>query len=300
MNPALITELLTAIRDAVASNRRQDDVAVPRFDPATSDSGAEAWCSNIETLGAEFGWSGIAMVAKAGKALKGSALVWFETWEPDTGRTWANFRNELTDLYPPKKNLSEKLSRAVLYNSDSADSYCEYAREKMRLLKNTKINFTEAQLVELVCGSIRDVNVKMASFNSNVQTTSELMTLFTTYSKIKKRPLEQNGDNKYDDRSGPSGTKRSKPNDDVQDKRCFSCGKSGHIKSQCFRLPESPKNNDKNESIKIPSPPKKCTICKKIGHDEGSCWFKDKTKSTAITNTDNLQPPKVNCFTKSS
>lgn len=155
--------------------------------------GAETWCSNIESLAGEFGWSSIATFAKAGKALKGSALLWFETWDPAAGRSWENLRIELTALYPEKKNLANKLQKAVLYTSESADSYCEYAREKIRLLRNTKIVFTELQLVELVCGSISDVNVRMASFNSSVKTTSELISLSTSYAKSKKRPLEQSG-----------------------------------------------------------------------------------------------------------
>lgn len=92
----------------------------------------------------EFGWSNAATVAKAGKARKGSALLWFETWDPAEGRSWDNLRLELVTLFPEKKNLAEKLQKAVLYTSETADSYCEYARKKKnRLLKNTKITFTE-------------------------------------------------------------------------------------------------------------------------------------------------------------
>lgn len=69
----------------------------------------------------------------------------------------------------------------MLLTSDSSDTYCEYAREKLRLLRNTNISFSEEQLVELVCGGIVNVIVKMASHNSRVKTTTELMSLFTTY-----------------------------------------------------------------------------------------------------------------------
>lgn len=103
--PAL-QELLKAIKDAVSGTRRRDDdVALPTFDPTTSDLGAEAWCNNIGTLAKEFGWTGIATVAKAGKALKGSALLWFETWDPTEGRSWENLRSVLTALYPEKKRI---------------------------------------------------------------------------------------------------------------------------------------------------------------------------------------------------
>ncbi|KAH9637846.1 hypothetical protein HF086_005504 [Spodoptera exigua] len=191
MDLPVLQDLLKAIKDAVSGTRRRDDdVALPIFDPTTSDLGAESWCNNIETLSKEFGWSSVATVAKAGKALKGSALLWFETWDPVEGRSWENLRTELTALYPEKRNLAEKLQKAILYTSESSDSYCEYAREKLRLLRNTKIAFTESQLIDLVCGNITDVNVKMASFNSNVKTTSELIALFTSYAKIRKRPSE--------------------------------------------------------------------------------------------------------------
>ena len=155
------------------------------FDPSKTDNGASTWCDNIEKLGSNLGWSSIAQVAKAGKALRGSALLWFETWEPEEGRDWKNFRSEIVSLYPEKKNLSEKLYRAITYSSDNADTYCEYAREKVRLLKATKISFTENQLIELICGSIRDNNVRMASFNSSVKNVSDLIALFTSYAKTR-------------------------------------------------------------------------------------------------------------------
>lgn len=245
MDTTALEGLLKVICDAVATNRRQDDVVLPIFDPATSDGGAETWCENIAALGKEFGWSSIAIVAKAGKALKGSALVWFETWEPQSGRSWENFRTEIIDLYPAKKNLSEKLYKAVSYSSDFADSYCEYAREKIRLLKNTKVAFTEAQLIELVCGSIRDVNVRMASFNSSTKTTSELVSLFTSYVKVKKRPFKHNLDASQ---GGPSTSKRFKGDfklsDNSSERNCFLCGKSGHVKAQCFKRRNTQFRND--------------------------------------------------------
>lgn len=152
MDSATLEGLLKAIRDAVAVKQRGDDVVLPPFDPAKNDNGAENWCTTIDSIAKDLEWSSITTVAKAGKALKGSALLWYETWEPEEGRSWENFRTTLKDLYPEKRNLTDKLSRAVLLTSESSDSYCEYAREKLRLLKNTKISFTEQQLLELVCG----------------------------------------------------------------------------------------------------------------------------------------------------
>lgn len=144
MDTELLRGLLAAVQEALSCNRRQDDVALPVFDPATSDNGAAAWC---DQLGTEFGWSSTAKVSKAGKALKGSVLIWFETWQPQDGRTWDNFSAELKSLYPVKRNLSEKLYTAITFSSDSTDSYCEYAREKLRLLKKKIPRFLSRSII---------------------------------------------------------------------------------------------------------------------------------------------------------
>lgn len=292
MDIPILQELLKAIKDAVSGSRPKDsDVALPVFDPATSDLGAESWCNNIETLAKEFGWSNIATVAKAGKALKGSALLWFETWDPSEGRSWDNLRSELTALYPEKKNLAEKLQRAVLYTSETADSYSEYAREKIRLLKNTKIMFTELQLIELVCGSISDISVKMASFNSNVKSTSELISLFTSYAKTKKRPVDFNAK----DSSNSHPPKRFKIDSRPNDIKCFNCGLFGHTKLQCFRKTsqnnESKGNSESRDQASEHNDLTKrrfCTYCKKPGHIDIFCRFKPKNETPNPENKSNF------------
>lgn len=147
--------LIKTLQDAVSSNRcKEDDIALPTFDPEKINRGAAAWCSEIKALADELRWSSISTVARAGKALRGSALQWFESWEPEEGRTWKNFCADFTYIYPDEKDLADRLSREVLYTFSSADSYCEYAKEKIRLLRNTKVGFTEEQIVELVCGYV--------------------------------------------------------------------------------------------------------------------------------------------------
>lgn len=280
MEPTVLEGLLKAISDAVSGRRHaDDDVALPVFDPATSDSGAEGWCKSIEELSKEFGWSSITTVAKAGKALKGSALLWFESWVPSKGgRTWENFRTDLADLYPEKRNLSEKLSEAVLYNSDSADSYCEYAREKVRQLRNTKISFTEDQLIELICGSITDVNVRMAAFNSSVKSTSQLISLFSSYVKPKKRPIDQNDSDSITEQSKAKRPKLEIRNNTSKEKKCYSCGKTGHIKIHCNRNRNPPSETVTSTPGNKASNRVTCTFCKKPGHNDSVCWHKARSE----------------------
>jgi hypothetical protein len=300
----ILDSLVKAIRDAVATNQRHDDVALPLYNPEKNDNGADAWCRSIEKLGSELKWSSIQQAAKAGKALRGSALLWFETWEPETERSWEALRKDICDLYPEKKNISERLSKAVMFTSDSADTYCEYAREKIRLLRSTKVAFTESQLVELVCGSISDVSVRISSLNSTVGSTQELITLLSSYEKIpRKRQLENVAQS-----VSTNNAKRFKTNNESlrDEKMCFVCGKNGHLMARCPKnMPQSGAKEsviDNNHTAKtICSFCKKvghtfekcfhrvaCTVCKKMGHSHDKCFqrFQLRNQDKNVNNTE--------------
>ncbi|KAJ8718754.1 hypothetical protein PYW07_016310 [Mythimna separata] len=280
MEPSqLLENMVQAIRDAVTANQRHDDIALPLFDPDKNDNGAETWCRSIEKLGAEFKWSSIQQAAKAGKALRGSALTWFETWEPETERSWETLRKDLVDLYPEKKNLSEKLSRAVLYTSDSANTYCEFAREKVRLLRSTRVAFTQPQLIELVCGGITEVNVRMASLNSSVSTIPELIALFSSYEKVaKKRSSEIAIDS---NQTISNNAKRFKSGNELKprdEKTCYTCGKSGHLMARCLKNAVHSIDKESGSQYKnlqtIKTIKDICSFCKKEGHTFEKCFHR--------------------------
>lgn len=273
MDNETVTNLLKAIRDAVStSQQKDDDIALPLFDPDKNDCGARSWCDSIETLRADLKWSSVKTAAKAGKALRGSASFWLESWEPVEGRSWEQFRTDIIDAYPEKKNLSERLSKAVLYTSDSADSYGEYAREKIRLFRNTKISFSDEQLIELVCGGITDVDVRMASLNNGVTTTATLISILSIYVKNKKRPLDNAN-------LVPVLNKRPK----FSEKKCFNCNQVGHLQIHCPKIKSQFRTHTVSQTPPLlkPSDPriKICTYCKKIGHSESVCYHKQRAES---------------------
>lgn len=291
MDPDAVANLIKVLSDAISSKSRNEDIALPIFDPEKYDNGAETWCSSIEDLGADLGWSSLQKTAKAGKVLRGSALAWFESWEPETGRTWENFKKDIIASYPHKRNLAEKNLKAALYNSDSANTYCDYAREKLKLLRNTKIAYTETELVEIVCGGICDENIKLACLNSSLKTTSELITVLSSHVKQqKKRPF----DNSMSEINNKM--KRFKPNTETKSpvaRRCYKCGKLGHIQSQCFYqtdltsdLDKKPQISDqiKKEFATTNRPLNICKYCKKAGHLEENCFFKQRRQLTKDSN----------------
>ncbi|CAG5050432.1 unnamed protein product [Parnassius apollo] len=92
MDVELVKGLLETIQNVMVSNMRHDDSAVSIFDLDKNNDGAAAWCESFDKLGDELKWSSFEKVAKAGKALRSSALSWFDTWEPETGRLWEEFK----------------------------------------------------------------------------------------------------------------------------------------------------------------------------------------------------------------
>ena len=60
--------------------------------------------------------------------------------------------------------------------------------------------------------------------------------------------------------------------------KCFKCGKLGHIAPKCRTIIENIKI-EKIDKVE-PSTSITCSICKKHGHVEKDCYFKDKEKKT--------------------
>jgi hypothetical protein len=135
--------------------------ALTRSKKTTEQSkGAKKW---IDKLAETFQWTGCELLARATSGLTGEAKTCFLSWQPEA-KSWENLKTELCNLYPPKKNLSERFRKAGLYTSENATSYCEYARQKILLLRALNFNLSERTMLELVVGDITDAQVKIAAF----------------------------------------------------------------------------------------------------------------------------------------
>jgi hypothetical protein len=231
----------------------------------------------------EFGWNGRETVSRAAKVLKGTASTWFENWEPEQ-RDWESFKSDLIDLFPPKRNLAEKLKRPVLLTSEEFQTYCEYAREKLLLLNRTRIKFIEAELVELIIADLLGISVRMGAINNGAQTTSDLLILLSSY--VKKYHEKKNRNARGNSwlrqwlskcKTGP----RNKPDGNysrLQFKLCFACGDYGHIQSTCTKRTSAESPKRLRVSNDGPSSSKTCEFCKKVGHNVSSCFAKERSE----------------------
>jgi hypothetical protein len=271
----VLADTLQAIRQSAGrSSLPTTTVEIPRFDPLQEDNGAVKWCEEVDKLAETFQWTGCELLARATSGLTGEAKTWFLSWQPEA-KSWENLKTELCNLYPPKKNLSERFRKAGLYTSENATSYCEYARQKILLLRALNFNLSERTMLELVVGDITDAQVKIAAFNSKVETIADLLTLLSQYELT--TPAES------------SSAKRVKRTDPVesgqQSKLCYTCNKPGHLSRFCLK--------NRNRETKNESKPfgknVNCSFCGKAGHFANRCFLKQRREKQS-------GPANVRCF----
>lgn len=238
-------------------------VLVPNFDPHLDDRDVNTWCTEIVKLGNVFGWSDYELVVRSASGLKGDAAEWFTSWQPPN-KSWAAFKAELCSLYPAKRNLSDKLRNICLYNSNQADSYCEYARKKISLIKALPFEMSDEHTREIVIGDITDVHVKTVAFNSKFDSIGELISLLGNYKKPKLN------DSCKLKRNNPSNSKVESKFTQVL---CYNCNESGHLSRNCPKRRRVGHSGDFNKRNSGTSQSRlSCTYCRKIGHQVNDCF----------------------------
>ncbi|XP_076660184.1 uncharacterized protein LOC143363497 [Halictus rubicundus] len=236
--------------------------AIPTFSGEELGESADTWCDMVEEITKDL--TSTQRLCSATHALTGSAKEWYRTWRGNP-RTWTIFRQDLCSIYTTEDRLGQLLRRAVLYTSDDAASYSEYARTKLKYFTQTKISFTPMELVRLVIASVMDSTTRQSLTNARYTTTADLLTGIALYIKRRRDPKDQ--DHRKNPSKRPYSTSRP-------GKRCFVCDSMDHVQSDC----------PKRQKIAAGSsrPPSKhtatCTYCTKRGHEEDTCWLKQRAQ----------------------
>lgn len=286
----LISELVNALR----SQRSSEQVDLPYFRPEVNES--SKWVSHVETLKSELSWSDIQTLARIGRFLLNDAKLWFERWNPEI-RDWVNFRKDFIDSFPPKRNLGRLFEEAAKFTSLNANTYETYVHEKYAMLNSLRAKWSESDSVELIVHGISELDVRNAAINANCQTISELLIFLSSFVK----PL---GKEFYKKVTSFPDSKRKYPFFEKHGvksaKRCYQCGKLGHIKTNCYvkkpRLSSESASSRSNQSESFRQPSSTvtlsqsdtCSFCAKRGHNISNCFMKaaiDKRRSIHFCST---------------
>ncbi|XP_046142813.1 uncharacterized protein LOC123988077 [Osmia bicornis bicornis] len=246
--------------------------AIPSFSGDELGESADSWCDTVENITKDLTTS--QRLCCATHSLAGSAKEWYRTWKGNP-RNWTTFREDLCSVYAADDRIGQLLRRAVLYTSDDATSYAEYARTKLKYLQQTKISFKVVELVRLIIADVTDATTRQSLTNARYANTAELIAGMAPYVKQRKEKKEE------DHRRNPS---RSLPVPSRPGKRCFVCNGSNHIQNDCPKRRRITMANPQPPSGR----PSTCSYCAKRGHDESNCWIKQRAQryNTNQTTTD--------------
>ncbi|XP_076237485.1 uncharacterized protein LOC143181127 [Calliopsis andreniformis] len=236
--------------------------AVPGFSGVDIGEDANKWCDIVETITEKL--SASQRLSLATHALVGPAKNWYQSWD-GTPRTWVKFREDLCSVFVTEDRLCERLSRAVAYTSDSAESYSEYARNKLKFYGQTRVEFKQHELISLVIGHVTDSSVRQSLLNARYKTTAEMLSGMSQF--VKAKPVKEAIREKLEERSR-AHLKR----------RCYSCNEEGHTAR--FYAKQSKLEETRN-------PPQRviiCTYCHKRGHGENNCFTKQRARRDGQNN----------------
>ncbi|XP_076389572.1 uncharacterized protein LOC143264785 [Megachile rotundata] len=259
--------------------------AVPEFSGSDIGEDATKWCNLVETITEKL--PAAQRLSLATHALAGQAKKWYREWEGNP-RTWQKFREDLCSVFVTEDRLCERLTRAVTYTSDSAATYTEYARNKLKYYGQTQIAFKPCELISLVIGNVMDASVRQSLMNARYTTTADLLSGIGHFVKVPKKDVEREpGRDRVQERGEQVRDYKRRSSDrvmsgrprDIPWKRCFRCDEVGHFERECpkkrkttFDKPEQPADNQPAKK------PISCDFCLKKGHEESQCWVKRRTK----------------------
>lgn len=241
------------------------------YDPDNSAYGIHEWLEDATKLKDELGVSDNLMIAKAGEALKNRGYRYCCEWRP-IRRTWETFCADLITAFPDKETAGAQAFKAATLRSRDCDSLCDYGNQKIRRIYRFYDKLPWDKVMSMIEFGLDHAEARAALHIQLPQSDRELMTILSDFDarRAAKRPLEVDqrkkqaiGERRDNSQERPKKFKGS----------CYNCGRQGHHRDACRQKQETPTEVQKDtaESSRVPT----CTHCKKIGHNESNCWYKN-------------------------
>ncbi|CAH1111347.1 unnamed protein product [Psylliodes chrysocephalus] len=252
------------------------------YDPDNSAYAIHEWLEDATKLKDELTVSDNLMIAKAGETLKNRGNRYCCEWRP-IRRTWENLCADLITAFPDKETTGVRAFKAATLRSRDCDSLCDYGNQKFRSIHRFYENFPWDKILSMIEFGLDHAEARASLHIQQPQSDREVMTILSEFDarRIAKRPLEVEetstrkhhlGARRDVDHEGPKKLFKGS---------CYSCGRQGHRHTMCRNKQENPKEIQQNISGSLKIPP--CNHCKKIGHNESNCWYKNgKPKKTFL------------------
>jgi hypothetical protein len=251
--------------------RGHEKIQLSTFDPKEDD--VRDWITDVERAREMYGWDEYETMHRVSPYLVGEALEWCKGWKV-SDRKWSNFVIELRCSFPRRIDFGMRFEKAAECKSSTFPSYASYARTKLAYLNRLNKNLTDSELVSVICRGIECNKTRDEVKQAQKQSVSDLISLFCEFDDSGKNPADArvNRDNRVNTPSRVSRPEISK--------RCFSCGRRGHLKNAC-----SAKVQSADGALQSSEPPikkafklERCDFCHKVGHSEERCFAKQRSQ----------------------
>jgi hypothetical protein len=249
------------------------------FNPDTSSYAIEEWLDDATKLKNELHVGDILMIVKAGEALKGRAHHYYCNWRP-VRRTWDDFCQDLTIAFPDRETPGVRAYTAATLRSRDCDSLSDYGIQKLRAINRFYNKLPWNTIVSMVEYGLDHSEAQASIRIQPPKTDRELLKLLSEFDarRQKHRPALSSRSNEVSNLSKLRDRRQKSTFPKGIKGACYNCGRIGHRQEDCrvakkytedSRRDQAP-TGDKNKQDGPPT----CTHCKKVGHQEKTCWFK--------------------------
>lgn len=272
--------MMELMKSFLDPNLRKVKVTLPEYNPDNpGDADAQAWCNTVDICLKENPLSGSQLIMLLSKALKGSAAAWLaRNSHPNV--TWLELKSLFLSRFDTIETPAATLYNILSSNPNDGENMSTYVSRILNTLTTRWQNMTMEQVaisVALAHAARSDSQVQRMAFTteikSRIQLQRELMPF--VYRKRQLPPAEK---------SNPLGDPK-KPRLEPP-RRCYNCGKQGHIANNCQGNTSKDQNSfsstSRFQSTASNSQQRKeprtiiCFRCSEPGHIAPRCPHKEK------------------------
>ena len=282
MQQRSMMELIRAIKD---TNTVDTKLAFPEFNPDSRDADARSWCNTVDVCMQEKQFSSGALIIAMSKALKGAAATWLSQ-NSFAGITWPQLKDLFLARFVVVETPAATLCR--LFNESPKDGECmsAYATRFLSTLMNQWHSLSTEQIaiaVTLAHAVKIEPRLQRLAYTEKIDTRVKLQQELMACTYRKRGPPMPEKSNNYSDAKKP----RYEP------KKCYNCGRLGHMASECFSKDSRNTNTNskpqfsanKQQDTQDSSVPNKtssptCYYCNEPGHIATRCPKKDAKTSS--------------------